>query len=189
MEKTKKALFVHGLGSGADSTTGSYVRAAFKRHGIETVIETYDLFDVAGTLKRLENAISSKEFNYIVGHSFGGFYTQISPNAEYKMLINPCMIPSVEIPKLTEDIPAQTVETLKYWEKQLYEGSLIDNEAKRATCAFFGDNDELFSFKDLFEKHYSHNAKVFKGTHKPEQEEVNKMVDEFLALLCNSSKL
>lgn len=90
------------------------------------------------------------KIDLIVASSMGAFIAMRCADIP-KILINPCMLPS-EQPKMR--IAPTITETVldKYRE---YETSLVSSDKDRInTYGLFSTNDELFSYKSLFESRY-----------------------------------
>lgn len=143
-----KALFIHGYNSSSDSTTGAIVSEILKNYGIDTIVPDFDLEDVRGTMEKVHRL--SKDVDYIVAHSLGGFYALAETDSLAKIVINPCMIPSKEIPKLGSP-SKETIEDWKDAEKTIED---ISNEMSGITYGIFGDSDELFSYYSKFKSTY-----------------------------------
>lgn len=107
--------------------------------------------------------LSNLKFDTVVASSFGCFYALHLENVP-KILINPCLHPSVEIPKLTKT-KANFANEFSKIEKNLYsKEKMIKN-----VFGVSGDSDELFSYLDEFKSNFSFkdlNYAVVKGKHK-----------------------
>lgn len=84
--------------------------------------------------------LSSLNFYIVVASSFGCFYA-LHLQSVPKIIINPCLYPSVQIPKPTKT-PANFVDEFSMLEKNLY--SNLDESIRKIVFAIFGDSDELF---------------------------------------------
>lgn len=166
-----KILFVHGLNSDSNSTTGQHVREFFK--DAEFIHPTFDLFDVKGTL----NKILSIDFDIIVGHSLGGFYVlNTFKDSIRRIVINPCFYPTAEIPKLKDKIPEETAKLWKEIEAYTYDQ---DPEDKENIFGIFAKDDELFSYYDEFESIYgSNNCCYIEGDHRPNEIQIASGLEE-----------
>lgn len=165
-------LFIHGYNSDSNSGTGQQVKAYFKNHNV--IIPDFHLFDVFGTYKKIQDIVIQKKIDLIVGHSLGGFYTLACPVKCQKLVLNPCMYPSVEIPKLKprpnhpEDSGEPPEETIKIWKEQeekVY--SSFDKKETGTVKGVFGKNDPLFGYKKRFDEIYGKdNSILTDGEHK-----------------------
>lgn len=82
----KKILYIHGLGSGINSSTLNDIRDFFDKkyevHGIEVNENPYE------SVKKIQNYVDNNKIDIVIGCSLGGFYSAYI-NAPYKFLINP----------------------------------------------------------------------------------------------------
>ena len=143
-------LYVHGFGSNHNAGTFLQLKEVFPNH--KFISADFDLLDVQGTLSKISKLCKEHDIHLIIGKSLGGFYTMAYEGPQDKMLINPCVKPWIEIPKLDSSVPA---EILEEW-KNLFEKTEKNIHAAQRTKSFgiFGDNDKLFSYKDYFDQKY-----------------------------------
>lgn len=151
-----KALFVHGLGSDKNSTTGKNIKSILNEYNIDVITESFDLLNPTETMRRIRSY--SNSVDYIIGTSLGGFYVLAETNSVSKIVINPCMLPSIEIPKL-ENVSDNLIAEWEKMEDDTY--SSVDGEMRTVTFGAFGSNDELFSYKSEFMKIYGRKIKGF----------------------------
>lgn len=179
----KKALFVHGFNSGSDSSTGAQVKKYLEEghyNGDKYMVDIFD-FDMLNpkeTIGRIWNASKSNEYNLIVGHSLGGFYVLASQFEIQKLVLNPCMLPSLEIPKLDDDhvVKPELIEKWKTLESEIY--NQIDPETKDLIAGVFGDSDPLFSYYEKFQSVYGKvRAVKVPGEHKFSDEQIKVALD------------
>ena len=151
-------LYVHGLGGSKESTTCKNLREILTDCTIYA--EDFDLYDVQGTLDKIEKIVQEKKIGTLIGSSFGAFYVLSRKATPFRIVINPCMSPSLEIPKLDKSIPENVVKELFSLEAKTY-GLKFYNHGektpamKNTTCGIFGTDDELFSFSTFFSQMYS----------------------------------
>ena len=94
----------------------------------------------------------------IFSQSLGSFYAlALSMELEYdaisKIIVNPCMLPSVEIPKIAKDeIDRQWIEEFQAREAKLYQS--VAAASVQSVFGIFGQNDELLSYIDMFNNVY-----------------------------------
>lgn len=150
MIKQENVLYIHGLGSDANSTTYKYLCELLPNHNIAT--DTFDLLNPIKTLEAINDIIDKKAISYVIGSSLGGFYALCCNTSICKIVVNPCMDPAVEIPKLT-DVPDLALSEFAKLKESAYND--IDMEVRLFTYGIFGKNDELFSYRELFSKLYS----------------------------------
>ena len=70
------------------------------------------------------------------------------------------MKPSIEIPKLADNVDAEAFEKM---ENDIY--SSIDSKLRMCTYSVFGDMDELFDYSDMFSRLYGKNFMRVRGGH------------------------
>ena len=158
----KKALYIPGLGSNDQSRTGQLVKQYLEGR-YEVLVKAWNLTsDPEQVLNDISSYVRQSKTNVVIASSLGAFYALgVLPGSVAKILINPCMYPSVEIPKL-ENIPDRVVEQFKQLENFTY--SNIDAEARVATFAGFGNDDELFNYQSEFRRLYGYFT-VVQGQH------------------------
>ena len=147
-------LYIHGFGSNADSSTGKDLQ---KYLGKDFNVVTYSFnnniekFSVMkSNIDTAKRIIRDKHIHMIVGSSMGGFIA-MNCSGVTKILINPCMLPSEVIRK--QLISTITDEELQKY-RELEKSIIVDREDRLYTFGLFSTNDELFSYKKLFNKRY-----------------------------------
>ncbi|MCR4789725.1 MAG: hypothetical protein K5839_01455 [Treponemataceae bacterium] len=158
MANIRKILYVHGLGGNKESSTCRHLREILNDSDI--IAENFDLFDVEGTQKKIETLIEKHDIGILIGSSFGAFYVLARKAMPFRIVINPCMKPSFEIPKLDPSIPSETLNALQNLEKIAFtpfsecKESILTTPMRMTTFGIFGLEDELFSYKDYFKNIY-----------------------------------
>lgn len=82
----EKILYVHGLGSGANSSTLEHIKDFFNNYivyGIEVNENPYQ------SIKKIQDYVDSNNIDILIGCSLGGFYGAYIKNVKYKFLVNP----------------------------------------------------------------------------------------------------
>lgn len=138
-ERKVRIVCVHGYKGKAENLTYRRLRRIFSN--AEIIAEEYDLTDGAAVLKRIEEL----KPDILSGNSLGAFYAMAYKRTCKRILINPCLVPSVEIPKLDSFV---SVDAVKYW-KELEKTVLVTGYTD--TFGIFAKDDELFRFKNLFD--------------------------------------
>ncbi len=148
-------LYIHGYGSDANSTTGKEIRNnltdSFKVF-THSFSNDYELFEsMSDNIQQARELIATNEIDLVVASSMGAFIAMGCPDIP-KILVNPCMLPSQQL-KMRIATSITETELDKYRE---YESLLTAGESERIhTYGLFATNDELFSYKSLFESRYS----------------------------------
>ena len=154
----KNILYIHGLNSDKSSYTFNTLKSGLTDYNWDT--DTFDLLNTATTTQHIEEIIKTNKISIIVASSLGAFYGLNIRDSLAKILINPCMKPSIEIPKLADNVDTEAFEKM---ENDVY--SNIDSELRMCTYSVFGDRDELFDFSDMFSRLYGKNFMRVRGGH------------------------
>lgn len=173
--ENKNLLYIHGLNSSANSTTAKLIKA-YLGDKFNVLTHTWNLTQ-PGTEKDINKFVADNNISIVIASSLGAFYALAITDSVAKILINPCMRPSVEVPKLTA-LSDKQIEHFKKLEDKIY--SHIDAEMRMCTFAGFGNNDELFNYQDLFKKLYGPQMTIASGGHKLPQNSLYKVIESGL---------
>lgn len=156
--KERNILYVHDLEGSKDSQTCKNIRELLP--DCKVYAENFDLYDVKGTQEKIDSLIKEYKIDTLIGNSFGAFYVLARKAIPFRIVINPCMSPSQEIPELDKNIPDKVVKELFQLEKDTYgsahyqQGNLTGGMAF-TTFGIFSTDDELFSYSGFFSKNYA----------------------------------
>lgn len=145
-----KILYIHGYGSDGNSTTAQHIRNVITDVEVisPTFIDYSSVHNIKINIKKISNIIVKHNIDIIVASSMGAFIA--SKFSGFPMvLINPCLKPSIELPKLITNMSDKQILEFMRFEK-----TVIDEESRLYTHGIFSDNDELFSYRDEFIKKY-----------------------------------
>lgn len=175
-------LFIHGFGGDKTSSTGQNVKKVLttEKASFNFVTDTFELMDYEGTMEQIDKIVKENNITTIIAHSFGAFYAACYKGNVKKILINPCMEPSKIIPSLLKTgTPEELVSFKKYFDSDAnaFACKFSDAETKAysdGSCGnkifgIFAKNDELFSYKKIFETIYKSkevNTIYVEGGHK-----------------------
>lgn len=155
----KNVLYLHGFGSNKDSYTGNTLKRLFPR--FHWTLETFDLLDVYGTIRKLNEIVQVNDIDTIVSSSLGCIYNLFLKKDKRnnriinKILINPCCFPSKEIPKIAK-LPSEIIEQCRAIESNVYEYNR-DNGCDNL-FGIFSKSDELLHYHDFFVGQYGNFA-------------------------------
>lgn len=143
-------LYIHGFNSNGNSRSFLALKSEITNHNFYSA--DFDLLDIHGTFEKINTLCKEYDIHLIIGKSLGGFYTLAYEGPQDKIVINPCIKPWLEIPKIENNIPQNILDE---WQL-IFEKTEINIHADQRTKAFgiFGKEDELFSYKDYFDKYY-----------------------------------
>jgi len=171
----KNVLYVYGLGSSPDSTTGKLLNELLASYDILVFSIPYDQQNPEKGLSQIEDYIKNNPVDGIIGSSLGAFFTWALDVLIPRVLINPCMYPTVELPKLGisgepfTELEAHVVKEYRTWPV---------NQLEDVIC-LFDDHDELFSYHKEFKMLYP--SYTFHSAHKPDRKSFTPEVLEIIA--------
>ncbi|MFR9543084.1 MAG: YqiA/YcfP family alpha/beta fold hydrolase [Rikenellaceae bacterium] len=181
----KKILYIHGLKRGdsnAESRTATTLRNALDSHTYSVVAPTFSS-NGKEALTLVRRIICDEQIDIVVGSSLGGFVA-LCLRGVPKIVINPCVRADVELAKLGRSDIASSYTNLI---DNLWAG--INQEEQERTIGVFSDNDELFSYREEFLRHYPQVVDIEDG-HRISQQNiysaVKPMIEKFAS---NYSKL
>ena len=186
----KTVLYIHGFNGKAKGGTYDGLVSFFKDKPEYRVIsfpfpELHT--DAEKTQKEIERYIDENDVSILTGASLGGFYTLTCKRPVFKIAINPCMLPSHEIPLLKDRNTGTSVtvstNVLKKWQKlEKYD---IPADCKHA-AGIFGKQDTTFHYdenhhyKPLFEQLFGSNAVLVEGVHSLTAEQIAEGMKQIL---------
>ncbi len=142
-------LYIHGFNGSVNSSTYKKLQELFPEH--HWVAENFNLTDIAATKERIHTICKEQHINMLIASSLGAFYALGITDSLARILINPCLKPSIEIPKLDSTVPQQVIVQWKIEEAFHAEA---DSEVRQCCFGIFGNHDELFSYKSDFDALY-----------------------------------
>lgn len=162
----KKVLYIYGYGSDENSSTAKSLQNVL---GYDYKVSTvyYGQLQPNEAIEYLSNYICENGIDAVIGSSLGGFYAlQLLSDETSTVVINPCMKPSVELPKI--GCPAEIAERFKR-----YENYYENYNEKKNVYGLFGTDDELIDYHNLFEKSFGKNSfSFFKSQHRPTESQL-----------------
>ena len=178
-----KILYLHGIGSGADSNTARQVAKHFTDDVVlapELPVMPKDAFNFILALQKTEQP------NLIIGTSLGGFYARYL-HGPIKILINPAMVADDIVnavgygehgflkPRKSGEKTFVIDETFvnQLHELSAQQEAFIDDEMLAETFALFGTEDTVVSNYNLFKETYrGYQAKLIKAKHRLSDENI-----------------
>lgn len=151
----KKILYVHGLGSGADSNSAKLIRKHLpESYRVDAPEIPQDPIEARKFLVSIQN-----NYDLVAGSSLGGFYTFILFSPIKKLLINPAVYPAKYIKEKiglgeyeyfskrkngdrTFVIDEEYINKLEALTKHYY-GDCLDEEVRAMTRCIVSPEDEL----------------------------------------------
>lgn len=179
----EKILYVYGYGSNPnESFTMKELKKITDELGYDLVSIEYDQNNPDEGLNTLEKYIKDNKIKYVIGHSLGGFMTLCIDEDVKKLVINPCMKPHLELPKIGK-ISTKTLYEYEYLYGWLTNGNDTPWMSQlEDVIGLFGDHDELIDYYESFKKIYPLAYRINAG-HRPEAnaytEDIKKKIKEF----------
>lgn len=160
-----KIYCIHGYNGKANNTTAQTIKKI--RPEDEVIAQQFDLLDMQSVYDR----ISEAQPDILVGNSLGGFYALTWGGNCRRIVVNPCMRPSMEIPKLDSTIDKKLIKDWERIELTSIWFSRYMGDWKRDHRAFgiFAKNDELFHYKEFFDTYFRapmSTSILVEGSHK-----------------------
>lgn len=150
-----RILYVHGYhgnpSSGSFPKLSRYAAEAdFGGEEVEMHFYDYDSHDPVGSIAGLRKYHQEHKIDLMLGSSLGAFMVMSCPGV-LRVAINPCWLPSVELPKIDYDGP---VDGYVHCEAQLGSESTSGDMGLCIGC--FAEEDEIFGtkYRPVFEQHF-----------------------------------
>lgn len=191
-----KILYLHGIGSGADSRTPMELRKHFPE--IEIIAPELPARPMEAYKYIQSNFALNEDIDLVIGTSLGGFYALTLPMVK-KLLVNPAMFADTDISngiglgkqpffcvrnngETEYEIDEEFINELAEIRKKIYESDIlrsdrIDHNLINETYALFGDRDELLhhydDFCDMFLKEHAYRCEA---EHRLSTEEIHEIL-------------
>ena len=182
----KKILYIHGYNGNKHGV--SYQRIKKYAKGFDVVAIDYDQEKPNEAIRTILDYVYDNNIDLVIGSSLGGFLTMNCFDIP-RVVINPCIMPVMELPKLGYKGPTSDYKILQ---KSLL--NYKPDSLEKLTCiGCFGDNDELFGTKFLETfKSKGYKAYNIQSTHQISEKGAKQLMEvivpEFLDNLSNISE-
>ena len=188
----KNILFLYGYGSSPQSHFCTLIREALPKGEYNVLCPQYPQEDCNRANDFLLKYIDENNIDLVIGTSLGGFIALILDTRVPTIVLNPCMVPSVELPKLKprpdhpDDVrpSAEMIATYKPFEPLAFNKEAIK---RRLIVGMFAENDELLGmkYKDAFIDCYD-RVRYMPGGHHGNKEAIPKIVSVIEAIFAPS---
>lgn len=152
--RKKNVLYIYGYGGSKMSRSVEKLRRILPEDKFEVKCWDYPQQECVAAVSFLEEMIEKLNIDIVVGSSLGAFVAMCLKVKCQKIIINPCLFPSVELPKLKPlpGKPIPSAELISSYEP--YEANIFDNLPDGSHC-FMAENDELFGriYRSQMEAH------------------------------------
>ena len=174
----KRILFIYGFGGSPESTFCHLIREALPEDEYDVLCPEYPQEDVEKSISFLEDYIEQEHCDLVIGTSLGGFFTLCLSTSLPRVVLNPCMKPSVELPKLKPrpDHPDDKLANkvmIDACRKHEDEVNLRLKNRSFKNIGLFAENDELLGtkYKKEFKAYYD-DARSMPGGHHGNKEAI-----------------
>lgn len=178
----KNILFIYGYGGSPHSRFCTLIREALSTDEYNVLCPQYPQEDCCQANDFLHKYIDENNIDLVIGTSLGGFIALILDTRVPTIVLNPCMVPSVELPKLEprpdhpDDVrpSAEMIATYKPFEPLAFNKEAIK---RRLIVGVFAENDELLEmkYKDEFIDCYD-RVRYMPGGHHGNKEAIPSIV-------------
>jgi predicted esterase YcpF (UPF0227 family) len=187
INKEMNILYIHGLNSTANSRTYEAIKKEMcgiaDVYSIQLSNDLHLFKNFKSNVALVRNTIKSHKINLIIGSSMGGFAASTISGVA-KILINPCLHPSIELPKVISITPGE-INNYRNYENVLN----VDQEDRLVTYGLFSTHDELFSYKKEFETRYlSNHAESMTDGHRISVSNVHAKLTPFIKRVIMETK-
>ena len=165
----KKILYIYGYNSDENSGTRQSLQNILGQSNYEVKSIYYNQLHPGEAIEYLSNYVENNNVAAVIGSSLGGFYAlSLWQSNLPTIVINPCMKPSIELPKI--GCPAEIAARFKDYENW-------DN-VKKKVFGLFGTDDELIDYHKLFGKLFGKdNFSFFISGHRPTEVQLRVVKD------------
>ena len=200
MYKDMKILYLHGIGSGANSRTPRELRKYLP--DFEIIAPQLPANPKEAVKFIRDNYALEDDIALVVGTSLGGFYALTLPMVK-KLIINPAMFADIDVSKSlgmgvqnflskredgasTYIIDEEFIRELEVIRKRIYETDIlrpdrIEHNLINETYGLFGINDKVVShYNDFCELFLPEHAYTFQGEHRLSVDEIR---DELVPII------
>lgn len=141
-EHRKNVLYIYGYGGSRMSRSVEKLKSILPEDKFEVMCWDYPQCECMAAVRFLEQKIKSHHIDIVVGSSLGAFIAMCLKVDCRKIIINPCLVPSVELPKL-QPLPGKPVPSPQLISSYAsYEAAIFDNLPEGSHC-FMAEHDEL----------------------------------------------
>lgn len=151
-ERKKNVLYVYGYGGSHLSSSVEKLRGALPEVKFNVMCWDYPQRDCKAAVRFLEQKVKKHHIDIVVGSSLGAFIAMCLKVKCRKIIINPCLKPTLELPKLKPLLPAPSPSLVASYAP--YESTIFNNITEGSHC-FMAEHDELLgsTYRPQMEAH------------------------------------
>lgn len=173
--KRVKLLYIYGYGGSRLSSSAVKMRQLLPADRFEVLCYDYPQRDCAVALRFLKEKIRRHHIDVVMGSSLGAFLTLCLDVDIPKLVVNPCLVPSVELPKL-KSLPGKPVPTPALIATYAPYESAVFNHLPEGSHCFMSEQDELLGnrYLDTMQQHLP--TTPIPGGHRLSEDAVKKII-------------
>ena len=192
--KKINVFYVWGYGSSPESSAIEYLKNGLGNQ-FNVISDYYAQYNPKEAIFDINKYIKEYNIDLIVGSSLGGYLAMQLTNIP-KVIINPCVRPDIELPKLTnevdvpntdnpeethkEKVPAVPEHIVNFYTDYISEHNVWENyneNEDKHTVFVMGNNDEVLGNRYLEEvKNHASSVVISEQGHGNTQESINTFV-------------
>lgn len=167
MSKKLNVFYVWGYGGSPESSTVKNLQDLLGKE-YNVVSDYYAQYNPEEAINDINYFIEQYKIDILVGSSLGGYLVMQIPDIK-KIIINPCLYPTVELPILKDenDEPSVPEHIIDFYTKWHDKHNVWENFSDDNTTFIMGEHDELFGTKyvDEIKEHSTKVHLVRQGHH------------------------
>ena len=137
-----KVLYIYGYGGSHLSSSPQKLRKILNAQDFLVLCVDYPQEDCAKALAFLQQYVIDEGIDIVMGSSLGAFLSLCLDVDVPKVIVNPCLVPTVELPKL-QPLPGKPHPTAAMVQSYaVFEEQAFDHVTPQTIC-FMADEDEL----------------------------------------------
>ncbi len=166
----KTILHIHGYGSDGKPRVVDYLRKYLDNAEYEILSPKLDE-KPSLALSVLREIVETRDIALIIASSYGAYFALLLMNKVNipLILINPCLNPIVELPKIG-NVSAEFMKDLEHYDNSLYR--FCDYPHSYLIHGVFGTNDELINYQDEYRHSINDNLTLTADEHSLSEQSV-----------------
>lgn len=174
-KRQKRLLYIYGYGGSKQSHTVANLHEVLPADEYKVFCYDYPQRDCKAALAFLKEKVRQHHIDIVMGSSLGGFLTLCLDVVTPKIVVNPCLVPSVELPKLKplpgKPVPSQSlIDSYAPFENQVFE------HLTAGSHCFMGDKDELLGTRYLTDMQQHMSTTLIPSGHRLTKESLPSIV-------------
>lgn len=181
VERKKKVLYVYGYGGSHLSNSVEKLKRTLPEDKFRVMCWDYPQRDCKAAIRFLEHKVKKHHIDIVVGSSLGAFIAMCLKVECTKIIINPCLVPTVELPKLPP-LPGKPVPAPSLIASYApYESGVFAHLPEGSRC-FMAEHDELLgnTYRSQMEAHLP--VETIPGGHRLADEALPQILHYLLSL-------